>query len=77
LLKIHLRSSLTLSCSLARMIAKKKFPRNPLRRPSKQKPLPGMRVCSNITACCLPAVLADLHVHDACLGCQLSVPNSS
>ena len=45
-------------------------PRNPLRRTLVARALSGMRVCSNITICCLPAVLADLHVHAACLGCQ-------
>ena len=45
-------------------------PRNPLRRTLVARGLSGMRVCSNITICCLPAVLVDLHAHAACLGCQ-------
>ena len=47
--------------------------RNPLRRTLVARALSGMRVCSNITICCLPAVLVDLHVHAACLECLLPI----
>jgi hypothetical protein len=48
-------------------------PRNPLRRTLVARALSGMRVCSNITICCLPAVLVDLHAHAACLDCVLPI----